>query len=403
MRLALGARVKRAVRELSVRDRQAVLVIACSALALRLAVSHWSEGSPDIEFWRRFARLVASQGLVKTYALEQSFNHPPLMGYWGAGSLALAEALGVRFALVFKLPMILASAASIVLLWRAGVSRAALVLFALNPVDVLICGFHGNTDSLCAALSLLSALLLERGRPGLSGLALAAALNVKLIPAVIVLPLLLSIRGKGMFRFMLGVASAVLPAVPVLVQDAAGLYRNVIGYNSSIAGWGIHLPFILGQRQLPGFAASLYLLFLAKGKYLLLAATAVLGLLNRRRRAWNTFELGALAFSIFLVIAPGFGAQYLVYPLYFLFASRLRVAVEYSLLASAFLVLLYSLSWDGRFLVASARHTMVRAFPHLTGFLAWYVLLRYVVAELYGVVEKQACFTRSRRENGPGV
>jgi hypothetical protein len=177
----------------------------------------------------------------------------------------------------------------------------------------------------------------------------------------------------------------------------------VLAYGSSISGWGIHLPFVLGQRQISGFAAELYLQFLAQGKYLLFATTAVLGLLNRRWRVWNGLELGALAFSLFLVLAPGFGYHYLVYPLPFLIASRLRVAVEYSLLASAFLVLVYSLTWSGGLLVTSPGLKAVRPFPHLVGFLTWYVLLRYVVVEFHGAIGERARAARLRRERRPRV
>lgn len=308
------------------------------------------------------------------------------MGYLCAGSLTLADALGIRFAVLFKLPSMLASVATVFLLWRAGVSSGMLLLFALNPVDILISGFHANTDSLCAAFALLSALLLERRRPGLSGLALAAALNVKLIPVVLILPFVFSLARKEALRFTLGVTAGVLPFVPFLVEDPASLYRRVLSYSSSIYGRGIHLPFILDQRQLPASAARLYLLFLASGKYVILAASAVLALLNRRWRVWNAYELAAIAFSVFLVLAPGFGYHWLVYPLAFFVASRPKVAVEYSLLATAFLLLVYSLSWEGECLVATERFKAVRGFPHLTGFLAWYVLLRYIVVELYDAV-----------------
>jgi hypothetical protein len=292
--------------------------------------------------------------------------------------------------------MVLASVAVILLLWHSRLLRpGALLLLALNPVDILLSGVQGNTDCLCAAFSLLSAFLLEKRRPGLSGLALAAALNVKLIAVVMVLPFLLSIQGKGALRFLLGLTAGALPFLLVLVQDAASVYRNVIDYNSSIAGWGIHLLFILSQKQLmPELSLRAYLFYLATGRYFVLAASAVLGLVARRLRRWNTYELGALSFSVFLVIAPGFGLPYLLYPLYFLFASRLRVAVEYSLLASAFLFP-YPLVWDGGLLVASSwlkpGPGPFRLFAHLMGFLAWYVLLRYVAAEAYRAMRREIC------------
>ncbi len=364
------------------RDCQAILGVVSLALVLRLATSYWSEGSVDVVLWQRFARLVAEHGVAKVYALEPSFNHPPLAGYLGVASMELAEALGVRFSVVFKLPMIFASVALILLLWHGrGMRAGTLLLLALNPLDVLISGFHGNTDCLCSALSVLSAYLLEKGRPGLSGLALAGALNVKLIPVVLVLPFLLSLRGHGAFRFLLGVSSGIVPFVPVLVQEAPSVLRNIVGYQSFVNAWGVNLFMIASQQQLPELATWLYLSYRPAGKYLILVASLAVGLVSRRWHPWNAYELGALSFSIFLVLAPGFGAQYLVYPTGFLFASRLRVAVEYSLLASPFVVLLYF--WT------SPEPGPLRLFPFLPGLLAWYVLLRYVVAEAYGAIRRK--------------
>jgi hypothetical protein len=62
------ARVRTAARERwSTGDGPAILAIAL-ALAARLAISHWSEGSPDVVFFEEFANRIASQGMLETYA-----------------------------------------------------------------------------------------------------------------------------------------------------------------------------------------------------------------------------------------------------------------------------------------------------------------------------------------------
>ena len=63
----------------------------------------------------------------------------------------------------------------------------------MEPVRILVSGYHGNTDAVYAMLSLLAVYLLQdRNRPLLAGLALGLAINIKLIPVLLIPPLVLA-------------------------------------------------------------------------------------------------------------------------------------------------------------------------------------------------------------------
>jgi hypothetical protein len=284
----------------------------------------------------------------RTYELEPKFNHPPLMGYYAAFVDQLAMALGVRFDLLFKLLPILASTATVFMVQRlARLKLLWLLLFALNPTDVLISAYHGNTDSLCAACAVACVLLLDRERPLQSGLFLGAAINVKLIPVVLIAPLALSLPAPKMGRFGAGLAVGVLPFLLVLLGPWAAFETNAIAYSSQPARFGVGLVLSTLDGRLQPLARELQPLAAGAGKALIFGSSAAFGWVHRRTRLFTRAELAAITFSCFLVFAPGFGVQYLIYPSAFFAATLARGGFRYTYLAGAFAFLLYYGYWTG--------------------------------------------------------
>src|SRR5205814_9830382 len=110
------------------------------------------------------------------------------------------------FPYLFKLAPIAADAVTCWLLWRiwhprAGAiwAAAAAAIYAWNPVAILISAHHCNTDSIYAMLCLAAVYVIEsrRGSVGAwfwGGLLLGAAINVKLIPVLLIPPLVILCR-----------------------------------------------------------------------------------------------------------------------------------------------------------------------------------------------------------------
>lgn len=360
------------------------------ALRVGLLLASW--GTNDADTWHSFGQLVNRDGLIHTYRTQSLFNHPPVMPYWAAAAEWAARTTGLSFAGIFKLPMLAADGLACWLLWRIGRARAgdaaglaAAAAYAAAPISILITAHHCNTEPIYVALSLLAAwLLADRGRAGLAGLALGAAINVKLVPLLLV-PVLAACcrRREELARFAAGLAVMAVPSLVVLAIAPKAYWTNVVAYASDLAHWGVGY-FLLeasGESSLNRPAEATLALWRAYGKYAILAAAAAVAVVQWRWRRWNAYEASLLAMGAFLVLAPGFGLQYLLAPLAFLAAVRPGAAAGYGALAGAFALCWYLLAWDG---AVPIRTIFVQILPlpgRLFGVLTW-AMLAVLVAQV---------------------
>ena len=373
-----------------------LLALAALGFASRFLLAALSRGSNDAAFWEEFAWQISQFGIRSLYDNEPYFTHPPLMGGWAFLSFQLAEATWLRFPVLLKLPALLGDLGTAGLLWHVWRERSggalgvpwrvwAVLGFAWNLDAILISGFHGNTDSLCAMFCFWAFLLQAERRPLGAGLALAATLNVKLLPVLCVPLLLLQQRTwRDASRFSLGLSAGILPYLPFLATSAGSMLGRMLAYASNPEPWGL-LAFLSFSTDLPvlgDWAARAADAYHAHGRYLLIAIFLGLGLANRLRPSWTALELGALAMAAFLVFAPGFGIQYTIYAVPFLSALRLRTASIYGLTAGLFAGILYLAYWTGGrpwFSLFTAAYPMP---VPLLGILPWCVLVHFFAGTL---------------------
>lgn len=372
------------------------LFLAAAGFILRLGFAYVSEGSNDIITWGMFAQSADQTSVNSLYETFQTipdsvFNHPPLMGYLGLVAWRVAQALALPFAFVFKLPMILADGLTAVLLWRIwrkerGTSAAALTVaaFGWSWLAILVAAYHGNTDSLGAFFCLLAAYLLQEKRPVWGGLALAAALNVKLIPIALVIAFVLRCQSwREVFRLGVGLALGLLPFLSVVACCGRLFYQNAIVYNSSPNLWGI-VYWLMASQSNPALAAlaqSWLDVYLSYARYLILELVALTGVWARSR-GWTYYDLGAVSIALFLIFTPGFGVQYLVWLCPLLFATSLRWATLYSYLGGLFIGLIYYTHWDGTLPYRSLFDQYYPMPTPLIGILVWALLIQFVVSRL---------------------
>src|SRR5262249_28585652 len=118
----------------------------------------------------------------------------------------------------------------------------AVLAFSGSIVAILVSAYHGNVDSLCVSLCLLSAYLCERELPLAGGLALAGALHVQLLPVGLIPAFMLSYRSwRELLKFSVGLAVGLLPFLPFFICCGNGFYQGVVAYNSNVEHWGIPL------------------------------------------------------------------------------------------------------------------------------------------------------------------
>jgi hypothetical protein len=368
----------------------AVLLVG---LVLRIALALVSIGSNDIVTWRGFAAAIGEAGLLGRYGEIQVegfvMNHPPLAVWYAFLARETAIAVGLPFALVFKLPMIVSDIALAALLGVVGgrPGRPSLSLaaaYALSPIAILVSAYHGNTDSLCAALAFLAAALLARGRHGACGLALAAALNVKLIPLLLLPALLLQCRGGAATRrFAAGLACGLLPLLPFVWAQPLAFYHATLAHGSELNHWGVtaFLHPAVQNANLKPLAAPLVVGLVDYGLYWLFAGIVGVAIAGRLRR-WSPIELGAICFGLFLTIAPGFAIQYLIYVLPFLLVADFRRGLVYSSLGGLFAAVVYASYWTGTLPLFSRFHGGFPMPAPLLGVLAWAALVAYLLHAL---------------------
>lgn len=328
------------------------------AIAVRVLIAAFSIGTNDAVAFAHFADEITTEGLTYTYQLDPRFNHPPLVGLWAAWTWRLAIALPLRgwdvhkFAFLFRLPVIAADALGIWLLWRIwrpriGPAKAAGIAcgFAWSLDAILVSGFHCNTDPIYVALCMLAVYLMEDRRAFfLAGLALGAAINVKLIPLLLVGPLLLSCRNwHEASRFVAGLAIAAIPFLPAVFYAGPDFFRHAVAYNSGLNRWGINYFLLLG-KETPAWTATSggpAAWYHGNGRFLLFALIALWAAAARAWPRWDRYEIAAVTFALFLVFTPGFGVQYTVAAGLLMFAVRPRPALAYAAVSGLFLLNVY--------------------------------------------------------------
>lgn len=371
--------------------------VASLSLVVRVVIASLSEGSNDVRTWLRFSHHISERGLVQTYRDLPLFNHPPLMGLLGWLSFETSNLLYVDFSAMFKVTAILADVLTAYLLWlvwrKKGPIKAAKVvtLFSINLVSILVSSYHGNTDCLCAMLCLACAYALSQTSWAWAGLALGAAINVKLVPLMLIPVFVLTLPSRqALFRFVLPLILGALPFLPVMFSAWPEFRRNALDYNSLPFNWGIPLIWQEAHSTLPSVSTWLKDHYVPHARYLILGAMVGVGLLQRWRQRLNIFEVGTLAVSLFLVLSPGLGVQYLVWLVPLFFAASPRRATKYALLGGIFAALVYYLYWTGGRPWFSNFRVWFPPPSHLLGLLTWVLLIQYSMIYLKKLLRPSA-------------
>jgi hypothetical protein len=366
-----------------------LLGLGVLAMLARVLLVITSVGSNDMLTWQSFATQITQTSIGQVYDTDALFNHPPLMGLFASLAYSLSQWAHVPFPWLFKAPMLAADLATACLLYWTYKQRGPLlaaVLFALfcwNPVSFLISSYHGNTDSLCASLLLLAAVLMDLRLAFWAGLALAGSINVKLVPVLLILPLLACVDGKRQaLRFIAGLSIGVVPFLPYLIGHWTGFYEHVLAYRSYPGVWGISLiaAKLASTPRLGGTGRKLFALWVHWGTLVVLLWPLSLALLQRLRRApMSARQIAACTMLGFLVLTPGWGVQYLVYPAALLFAVSLNGAVWFCLAAGAYLHVTYVSLLKGGHPYFSDFGFGESATGQFLGGLAWVMAARVVV------------------------
>ena len=206
-------------------------------VAVRLYLVLYTQGTRDVELWQEHASNVRDFGLIGYYHTGKEANHPPFISYAESLLLRAADAVGVPYRIVLRLPFALLDAgttALLVLVLNGNRHRWGLAAFYwLNPLAIILSAYHGNTDSAIPFFLLLCIWMLSKGNIAGAAIALGISLWIKL-PGVLAFPalvLLIPNRKKQLLFVAVTGVAAIASYLPALVTDRQIVIANVFGYH----------------------------------------------------------------------------------------------------------------------------------------------------------------------------
>jgi Glycosyltransferase family 87 len=334
--------------------RRALLVVLVAA-ALRLALVFLCDREvADVLRYRKVADHVLSVSW-NPYQAPRLHPYPPVWFAWEAASGWLARQGALPFAVLVKLPQVMAELALVALLARGALAwpggqgtlglRAAWV-YALHPVSLLVTAAHGQFDALALLFVMLALSWSAQDRHDRSALALSAAVALKSFPALL-LPLFLLGRGRtGAARYaLLCLGPLALLLLPFALHDPGALWRELPGYGGvADFGWiGLWRGLAwLRHGVLPRAEAAAWGGLVLASKLLFLAAyAALLAALARGRLRLGLGDAALLVLLTFLVCYGALSAQYLLWVVPLGLARLDRELAVYSVLATLALLGFY--------------------------------------------------------------
>jgi hypothetical protein len=284
----------------------------------------------DVTSFRIVGDIVASGGNV--YAETERYNYGPVW-FLILGALRIAASATGDPERLFRLGIVavltLADLAIAAMLNRRIGPRAA-ILFFLNPVSIVITGYHNQFDNVAIAAGLAGALLAERaakegGWRLTSGALALFGLSLATKHLFFVLPLWLAFRARSWREALVAAGVPILLFVASFLPFAPGGWRgivhNVLLYRSFGNGPAARILHEAGAAIPPSL--------------LLVAGLAAAGWLLRRR---PLFESVLVYLVLLVVLSPAMANQYLAIPMASVAAALNPAYALYAL--SSFLILL---------------------------------------------------------------
>ena len=309
-----------------------------AALVLRVAIAAFAARytPADVSHHFRLTGEYVTHGRDPIALPHHQWNFLPLMAYVHAVELHL----GLPWTYAVKVVPILTDCVTVWLVSLVATSeqRTRALQYALNPVSLLVVAVHGQVEPVALCLAMAAVALYQRDRLALAGLVAGAAVAAKTWPVLVVVALLR--RDRRIVPFL--ATTAVVPlatfvsGLAFLDTSLRGTWQGLTGYSSYVGAWTWSGTLIArGGKNLVGYGSPLG----RPGTVLTIAAVAAA--LVAFRHADPATRVG-VALATPLVVTAGFGVQYLMWPVPFLFAAGFPRRATYTATAGLWLLLFYA-------------------------------------------------------------
>ena len=331
-------------------------ILIVLGLAVRIALIATSIGTNDVIFKIYWQNLIEKYGLLGAFAhhFETSYRtlgtFPPLALLLMKCASVTARVAAIEYTDALRALQVVADVVSTFALVRIAHNlqrnaHAVAMFFFLCPAVFFVSAFHCNIDSTMVAFILIGvALLTGPSKHELwAGMALGAAAGIKIVP-LFLLPFM-AVAARRKMPLFLGGCALSLTAIflPAVMRSGPRVITNLISYAGYAGKWGVPALALVAEEAVARRGTTvLYTvatLYAGYGKYLILLVLGALGMwfaatVWKADRDADLSPLVAaivpLIFLIVLFLAPGFGVQYLVWPialLPFLFPWRQAAVV----------------------------------------------------------------------------
>ncbi len=238
-------------------------------------------------------------------------RHPylPLFLYLEAGTQALSKVAHIPQLTLLKYLFTLFHIFSIYSIYELSKKKAKVaLLYALNPISLLIIAFHGQFDIIPLSLILFSFVQLQKKKYSLIMILFGIAFALKTWPALFIAPILKRVPKKFWFWFL-------IPSFTVVIV-------YMILFNTSLFSIARVLAVYQGVGGIWGFGKVLSLISASKIVLFVYKLFFVAGILfySFKSKKISPIEDMTMLILLFFSFTPGFGIQWFLWivPSFFL-------------------------------------------------------------------------------------
>lgn len=321
------------------------IILIITTIGVRIVPAMYTPLVADLWHWWKTAISVLDG--INPYIKPRGmlYPYPPVWMYIEAAAAWLSITYNLSFQLIIKIPLILSDVFISIFIFRSAYindikkSFFAGLLYGLNPISILITGFHGQFDTLAIAAIVLAVYLFKKQRSLLAGISLGVGIAIKSFPILLLPIFLIRLPGRSgrKIQFVLLTFLPVsLLLIPFMAKNFAAVYQSLLSYS----GW-------TDQGWMAAFRAFYWLThnaiytpvpfinsFLTINKIIFLCLYMVLIICCMKNKKRSIVLDVSTVFCLFYFIFGGISTQYLIWALPFLILTGLRNGIVYSIFAS---------------------------------------------------------------------
>jgi hypothetical protein len=347
------------LRRASATPLAGILAVACIT---RLALALIARDIIDVHNYERVADTVLSGGLLSLYVKTAGiYPYPPLWVWFEVLARLLSSTGVISFSLAIRLPIIVADVGIVYLIWHwwfqqsIHIAARLSLLYAINPVSLLITCWHGQFDAIPTFFAVLAVYyLVKRNNMLASAFALSLAVAFKSFHVLLLLPIILHLESKQkrIAYIAITIVPVVMALLPFLLYSPEAVFRELFGYRGA-ALLGVMVPIRTVYVPLAGasFPVDWTVGIISISRFLFLMIYGAIAWWMRKRGI-ALIRVIICVFALFYAIYAGISPQYLVWIVPFLLLDqpvRLTPAIIYSCAATCGLLGFYAYAIPGLF------------------------------------------------------